>query len=518
MGRIIGIDLGTTNSCVSLIEGNDPVVIANSEGDRTTPSMVAFTSKGERHVGKHAKRQAAVNPERTIYGVKRLIGHRFKDDAVTEYCKNLPFHVIENTNGDAWVDIDGQGMSPQEISAMIVGKLKESAETYCGDKVDQCVVAVPAYFNDAQRQATRDACRLAGLKVLRIMNEPTLAALAFGYKSNVEGKTSNIVVFDLGGGTFDVSVLECRCGTFRVLATAGNNHLGGNDFDDAIFEYLVKQFKEENNIDITSDKMAVQRVREAAETLKCELSTMSESSVNLPFLAIGETGPVHMMQSVERSELETLVKPLVDKLEAPCHDALEQAGLDKNSIDDVLLVGGMTRMPCVQATVERIFGKKPSHNINPDEAVALGAAVQAGVLDGEVSEVVLLDVTPLNLGIKTKGDRVSTIIERNSSIPTKASKVFATTQDDQTYVDITIVQGDSEIASQCTRLGEVKLTGIPPMPAGHARVLVEFSIDASGVVGVCVVDKQTGTRETKNIENAMGLSNDEIVAANSRLR
>ena len=506
MGRIIGIDLGTTNSCVSLIEGNDPVVIANAEGDRTTPSMVAFTSKGERHVGKHAKRQAAVNPERTIYGVKRLIGHRFRDEAVSEYCRNLPYKVIEHAGGEAWVDIDGQGMSPQEISAMIVGKLKESAETYCGTPIDQCVVAVPAYFNDAQRQATRDACERANLTVLRIMNEPTLAALAFGYRNKTEGKTSNIVVFDLGGGTFDVSVLECRSGTFRVLATAGNNHLGGNDFDDAIFEYLVGQFKDENNIDIMNDKMAVQRVREAAETLKCELSTMSESSVNLPFLAIGASGPVHMMQTVERSELENLVTPLIAQLEAPCHDALEQAGLSKEDIDDVLLVGGMTRMPCVQQSVERIFGKKPSHHINPDEAVALGAAVQAGVLDGEVSEVVLLDVTPLNLGIKTKGDRVSTIIERNSSIPTKASKVFTTTQDDQTFVDITIIQGDSEVASKCTRLGEVKLTGIPPMPAGKARVIVEFSIDADGVVGVCVVDKQTGIRETKQIENTAGFS------------
>ncbi len=518
MAHIIGIDLGTTNSCVSVIEGSEPVVIANAEGDRTTPSMVAFTSKGERHIGKHAKRQAAVNPERTIYGIKRLIGHRYTDPEVNDYCRNLPFKCVENANGDAWIDIDGVGVSPQEISAMIVGKMKESAETYCGTVVDQCVVAVPAYFNDAQRQATRDACKLAGLEVLRIMNEPTLAALAYGYKTSSEGRTSNIVVFDLGGGTFDVSVLECHNGTFRVLATAGNNHLGGNDFDDAIFEYLVRNFIDETGVDINRDKMAVQRVREAAETLKCELSTMNESSVNLPFLAIGQQGPLHMMQSVTRQELEELVKPLIDRLDAPCRDALDQAGMRVEDIDDVLLVGGMTRMPAVEERVESIFGKKPSHNINPDEAVAIGAAVQAGVLDGEVSEVILLDVTPLNLGIKTKGDRVSTIIERNTSIPTKASKVFATTQDDQTFVDITIVQGDSEDANLCTRLGDVKLTGIPPMPAGKARVAVEFSIDANGVVGISVIDKQTGARESKVIENAMGLSNREIQEAEKRLK
>ncbi len=516
MSYIIGIDLGTTNSCVSIIEGGEAVVIANAEGDRTTPSMVAFTSKGERHVGKHAKRQAAVNPERTVYGVKRLLGHRFNDPEVSEYCRNLPFNVVQTSNGGVAIEIDKQQLSPQEISALVVSKLKESAESYTGETINQCVVAVPAYFNDAQRQATRDACKLAGLDVLRIMNEPTLAALAFGYKTNTSS-ASNLIVFDLGGGTFDVSVLECRGGTFRVLATAGNNHLGGNDFDDLIFEYLVKQFQEENGIDIRSDKMAVQRVREAAETLKCELSTMSESSVNLPFLAIGSAGPVHMMETVTRSDLEDLIKPLLNKLEAPCRDALAEAGLSSGQLDDVLLVGGMTRMPCVQACVERIFNKKPSHNINPDEAVALGAAVQAGVLDGEVSEVVLLDVTPLNLGIRTKGDRVSTIIDRNTSIPTKASKVFATTQDNQTYVDISIVQGDSKVASECACLGDVRLTGIPAMPAGKARVQVEFSIDANGVVGVSVVDKQTNARQELKIENAMALSSHELDAARSRL-
>lgn len=517
MSNIIGIDLGTTNSCVSIIEGGETIVVANAEGDRTTPSMVAFTSKGERHVGKHAKRQAAVNPERTVYGVKRLMGHRFSDPEVAEFCRNIPYKIVENDNGTVAVEIDKQPMTPQEISALVVNKLKESVELYTGETVDQCVVAVPAYFNDAQRQATRDACRLAGLDVLRIMNEPTLAALAFGYKTNA-ADAANIVVFDLGGGTFDVSILECRAGTFRVLATAGNNHLGGNDFDDLIFNYLVDTFKEESTIDIRADKMAVQRVREAAETLKCELSTMNESSVNLPFLAIGPAGPVHMMQTVTRTELETLIKPLLDKLEAPCRDALREAGLTCDKLNDVLLVGGMTRMPCVQQRVEQIFNKKPSHNINPDEAVALGAAVQAGVLDGEVSEVVLLDVTPLNLGIRTKGDRVSVIIERNTSIPTRASKVFATTQDGQTFVDISIVQGDSKVASECACLGDVKLTGIPPMPAGKARVQVEFGIDANGVVSVCVVDKQTNVRETLTIENAMSLTPSELEAARERLK
>ncbi|MCL2326576.1 MAG: Hsp70 family protein, partial [Proteobacteria bacterium] len=420
MGGIIGIDLGTTNSCVSIIDAGEPVIVVNSEGQRVTPSMVAFTNKGERHVGTYAKRQAAVNPSRTIFGIKRLIGHRYSDPELQRMASFLPYKVVESKSGDAWVEIGNDMYSPQEISAMIVTKLKESAEQYCGSPVEQCVVAVPAYFNDAQRQATRDACTLAGLEVMRIMNEPTLAALAFGFKKKEVGY---LVVFDLGGGTFDVSVLECREGTFRVLATSGNNHLGGSDFDNVIFTYLCDRFTEETGIDISSDKMAVQRVREAAEALKCELSTLHESSINLPFLAIGKSGPVHMAFSVTRVELEALIRPLVDALERPCRDALAEAGLSEDELDEVLLVGGMTRMPCVQACVEQIFGRKPSHAVNPDEAVALGAAVQSGILGGSIREVVLLDVTPLNLGIETAGDRVSTIIERNTSIPTKSSKV-----------------------------------------------------------------------------------------------
>ena len=407
MGKIIGIDLGTTNSCIAIIEGGEPLVVVNSEGQRTTPSMVAFTTKGERHVGVHAKRQAAVNPERTIYGIKRLMGHRANDEAVQQFAKTLPYKITESTSGDAWAKIGDSSYSPEEISAMIVAKLRENAESYRSETITQCVVAVPAYFNDAQRQATREACQLAGLEVLRIMNEPTLAALAFGVKKRNSGY---IAVFDLGGGTFDISILQCNEGTFKVLATSGNNHLGGNDFDAAIYEHLAKKFKDETGIDIQSDKMAVQRVREAAESLKCELSTLNETNVNLPFLAIGPAGPMPLSDVITRKELEDLVAPLIDKLDDPCRDALKEAGLKAEDLDEVLLVGGMTRMPAVRARVEKIFGAKISHNINPDEAVALGAAVQSGILGGEVEEVVLLDVTPLNLGIATSGDNVSIII------------------------------------------------------------------------------------------------------------
>ena len=501
MGKILGIDLGTTNSCIAIIEGNDPVVVVNTEGQRTTPSMVAFTTKGERHVGVHAKRQAAVNPERTIFGIKRLIGRRANAPELKDVSNLLPYRIVPSPTGDAWVQIADQTFSPEEISSMIVARLKECAESYCSEKIDQCVVAVPAYFNDAQRQSTREACRMAGLEVLRIMNEPTLAALAFGVKKRSSG---NIAVFDLGGGTFDISILQCTENTFRVLATAGNNHLGGNDFDTVIYDYLTKQFKEETGLDISNDKMAVQRVREAAESLKCELSTLTETNVNLPFLAIGPAGPMHLSTMISREELNALIAPLIDKLDGPCADALKEAGLTADDLDEVLLVGGMTRMPAVRARVEKIFGQKISHNVNPDEAVALGAAVQSGILGGEVEEVILLDVTPLNLGIETAGDKVSTIIERNSSIPTRASKIFTTTEDNQNFVRITITQGDSPKASDCARLGSFLLTDIPPMPAGKPRIEVQFSIDADGVVNIQGIEKETKRVKTLIIQDAVG--------------
>lgn len=515
MGQVIGIDLGTSNSCVSIIEAGSPMVVVNAEGHRVTPSMVAFTTKGDRHVGVHAKHQSAVNPERTIFGIKRLLGHRFSDASVQELLPYLSFKVVEHRSGDAWVEVGDQRYSPQEISAMIVAKLKESVEAYTGEVVDQCVVAVPAYFNDAQRQATRTSCELAGLKVLRIMNEPTLAALAYGFKKRESG---NVVVFDLGGGTFDVSVLACQEGTFQVLATAGINHLGGNDFDNVIFEHLCEIFKSESGLDVRSDKMAVQRIREASESVKCELSTMRESSVNLPFLAIGPLGPVHMMTTLTRSELEALIAPLLAALEAPCQDALKQAGLTARDVDEVLLIGGMTRMPSVQDRVTEIFGKQPSLRINPDEAVALGAAVQSGILGGEIQEVVLLDVTPLNLGIETAGDRVSTIIERNTTIPTQASKIFTTTEDNQNFVRIVVTQGDAARASLCTRLGAFILSDIPPMPAGKARIEVQFSIDSDGVVSVQGIDRQSGLVRSITIQNAIGLSQSELREANLRLQ
>ncbi len=501
MGKILGIDLGTTNSCIAIMEGSDPVVIVNAEGQRTTPSMVAFTTKGDRHVGVHAKRQAAVNPERTIFGIKRLIGHRESDREIEALKPITPFNIVSSPTGDAWVKIDEESFSPQDISAMIVAKLRESAESYCSETIDQCVVAVPAYFNDAQRQATRDACQKAGLEVLRIMNEPTLAALAYGTKSKSSGY---VAVFDLGGGTFDISILQCTEGTYKVLATAGNNHLGGNDFDNLIYEHLASQFKDETGIDISSDKMAVQRVREAAESVKCELSSMTESSVNLPFLAIGPAGPVHLSSTINREELNDLVQPLLDQLEAPCRDALKEAGLRISELDEVLLVGGMTRMPAVQDCVKNIFGDKVSHGINPDEAVALGAAVQSGILGGDVEEVILLDVTPLNLGIETANDKVSVIIDRNTSIPTKASKVFTTTENNQQFVRITILQGDSTKASECAKLGSFILDDIPPQPAGKPRIEVEFCIDVNGVVTIQVVDKETKKTKSLAIQNAVG--------------
>ncbi len=514
MGKILGIDLGTTNSCMAIIEGNEPIVIVNTEGQRTTPSMVAFTTKGERHVGVHAKRQAAVNPERTILGIKRLIGRRANDEEIKELQSSMPYKIVPSPTGDAWVQIDSQSYSPQEISAMIVRKLKECAEAYTSETITQCVVAVPAYFNDAQRQATRDACKLADLEVLRIMNEPTLAALAFGIKNR---QSANIAVFDLGGGTFDISILQCNEGTFRVLATAGNNHLGGNDFDTEIYNYLVKEFKNETGIDISNDKMAVQRVREAAESLKCELSTLSETNVNLPFLAIGPAGPVHLSMMVTREQLEQLIAPLIDKLNAPCSDALKEAGLSADDLDEVLLVGGMTRMPAVRNRVEEIFGTKVSHGVNPDEAVALGAAVQSGILSGDIEEVILLDVTPLNLGIETAGDRVSTLIERNTSIPTKASKLFTTTEDNQSFVRITITQGDSNKASECARLGTFVLSDIPPMPAGKPRIEVQFTIDADGVVNVLGIEKQTNSVKKLVIQNAVGLTENQLAEAQRRV-
>ncbi|MFA5623813.1 MAG: molecular chaperone DnaK [Bradymonadales bacterium] len=514
MGRIIGIDLGTTNSCVSTIENGEPNIIVNAEGMRTTPSMVAFNARGERNVGQQAKRQAAINPDRTVSGVKRLIGSRYSDNIVQELKASFSCEIVPNKNGDAWLKVGQEVLSPQEISALIIEKLKTSAEAYLGEKVDEVVIAVPAYFNDAQRQATRDSATLAGLKVRRIMNEPTLAALSFGYRNKGHG---HIIVFDLGGGTFDVSVLELREGTFKVKATAGNNHLGGNDFDDVLFHYICDKFKEESGVDVRLDKMAVQRVREAAETLKCELSTMRESSVNLPFLAMGASGPIHLSLPMTREELEELVIDLVKQLEAPCLDALEQSELKREDITDVLLVGGMTRMPIIYNKVREIFQKKPARSVNPDEAVALGAAVQSGILGGDIQELILLDVTPLNLGVRVAGNRVSTIIERNTSIPTRASKIFTTTEDNQEFVTITITQGDSPVASEYATLGQFILSGIPRAPAGKARIEVQFCIDSDGIVSIQGVDRQSGATESITIQNAAGLSSDELSSIKNRL-
>ena len=515
MGKIIGIDLGTSNSCVAVIDGSDPIVLPNSEGSRTTPSMVGFTEDGEQFVGQQAKRQAIINPELTIYDIKRLIGHKYKDPELQEYQKTLPYKIVENTNGDAWVEVDGQRFSPQEISSRILRKMKQTAEDYFGEEITQAVITVPAYFNDAQRSATKDAGKIAGLTVRRMVNEPTAAALAYGYDQTDD---SNLVVFDLGGGTFDVSVVQIRGGVFEVASTSGDNHLGGEDFDRAVLDFLMERFEEETGIDISADNMALQRLKEAAENAKCELSTISETNINLPFLAVDDAGPQHLSLDLSRSQLNDLVYDLVDRLDGPCNQALEDAGLSASDIDDILLVGGMTRMPLVQERVEEIFGRKPHRGVNPDEVVAKGAAIQSGILGGEVQEVILLDITPMSLGIRVSGDRFSPIISKNSSVPTEETKIFTTTEDNQDIVTVTVLQGESGEASKNKLLGMFNLTGIDPAPAGKPRIEVSFEIDTDGIVNVSARDLSTNASKSITVEGHSGLSSEELQRAIERSR